>query len=248
MSFSFIVNSIADKDVDKFHNGRSKDMNLAYQPLATSEITEKEALYLSMIFLFSSFFFAWLINPLFFLLILIVDGVGYIYSMPPTRLKARPIGDILCNTAAGGIIFIAGLSIGGANMNPLVILGALVMTSIFYIPTVVTDHEFDKKAGLTTSAVYFSPKKILQAMYPLTVLLVIIALIIFLTCNLELKVFALIVIIYTIPSTLVVNMKLKEERLYIHENWILVPFTLISIASVGYGILKLFGLLILNSN
>ena len=248
MSFSFIVNSIADKDVDKFHNGRSKDMNLAHQPLATNEITEKEALYLSMIFLFSSIFFAWLINPLFFLLILIVDGVGYIYSMPPTRLKARPIGDILCNTAAGGIIFIAGLSIGGANMNPLVILGALVMTSIFYIPTVVTDHEFDKKAGLTTSAVYFSPKKILQAMYPLTVLLVIIALIIFLTCNLELKVFALIVIIYTIPSTLAVNIKLKGERLYIHENWILVPFTLISIASVGYGILKLFGLLILNSN
>jgi len=65
MSFSFIVNSIADKDVDKLHDGRSKDMNLAHQPLATSEITEKEALYLSMIFLFSSFFFAWLINPLF---------------------------------------------------------------------------------------------------------------------------------------------------------------------------------------
>jgi len=248
MSFSFIVNSIADIDVDKFHNGRSKDMNLAHQPLTTSEITKKEALYLSMIFLFSSFFFAWLINPLFFLLILIVDGVGYIYSMPPTRLKARPIGDILCNTAAGGMIFIAGLSVGGANMNPLAILGAFVMTSIFYIPTVVTDHEFDKKASLTTSAVYFSPKKILQAMYPLTVLLVIIALIIFLTYNLELKVFAFIVIIYTIPSTLVVNMKLIEDRLFIHENWILVPFTLISIASVGYGILKLFGLLILNGN
>ena len=54
MSFSFIVNSIADKDVDKLHNGRSKDMNLAHQPIATSEITEKKALYLSMIFLFLS--------------------------------------------------------------------------------------------------------------------------------------------------------------------------------------------------
>ena len=120
------------------------------------------------------------------------------------------------------------------------------MTSIFYIPTVVTDHEFDKKAGITTSAVYFSPKKILKAMYPLTVLLVIIALIILLTSNLELKIFSFIVIIYTIPATLVVNIKLKGERLFIHENWILVPFTLISIASVVYGILKLFGLLILN--
>jgi 4-hydroxybenzoate polyprenyltransferase len=246
MSFSFIVNSIADKDVDKMHNGRSKDMNLAHQSIATGEITKKEALYLSMIFLFSSIFFAWLINPLFFLLILIVDGVGYIYSMPPTRLKAKPIGDILCNTAAGGFIFIAGLSVGGANMFPLVILGAFVMTSIFYIPTVVTDHEFDKKAGIKTSAVYFSPKKTLQAMYPLTVLLVVIALIILLTSNLELKIFSFIVIIYTIPSTLIVNIRLKGERLSIHENWILVPFTLISVAAVGYGILKLFGLLILN--
>jgi 4-hydroxybenzoate polyprenyltransferase len=246
MSFSFIVNSIADKDVDKLHNGRSKDMNLAKQPIATSEITEKEALYLSMIFLFSSIFFAWLINPLFFLFILIVDGVGYIYSMPPMRLKAKPIGDILCNTAAGGFIFIAGLSVGGANVYPLVILGAFVMTSIFYIPTVVTDHEFDKKAGIKTSAVYFSPKKILQAMYPLTVLLVVIALIILLTYNLELKIFSFITIIYTIPSTLVVNIRLKGERLSIHENWILVPFTLISVAAVGYGILKLFGLLNLN--
>ena len=120
------------------------------------------------------------------------------------------------------------------------------MAAIFYIPTVVTDHEFDKKAGIKTSAVYFSPKKILQAMYPLTVLLVVIALIIFLTSNLELKIFSFIVIIYTIPSTLVVNIRLKGDRLYIHENWILVPFTLISVAAVGYGILKLFGLLILN--
>ena len=246
MSFAFIVNSIADKDVDRLHDGRSKDMNLAYQPLATSEISDKKALNLSIIFLLLSILFAGLINPLFFILILIVDGVGCIYSMPPFRLKAKPVGDILCNTIAGGVIFVAGLSIGGANFNPLIILGAFIMTCIFYIPTVVTDYEFDKKAGLKTSAVYFSPKKILQAMYPLTVLLVIIALVIFLTGNLELKIFGFVVIIYTIPSTLVVNLNLKEDRLFIHENWILVPFTLISIVSVGYGILKLFGLLILN--
>jgi len=42
MSFSFVVNALADKDVDKFHNGRSKDMNLAYQSIVTGEITEKK--------------------------------------------------------------------------------------------------------------------------------------------------------------------------------------------------------------
>ena len=247
MSFSFIVNSIADKDVDKLHNGRSKDMNLANQPLVTGEITEKKALYVGTMFLFSSLLFAWLISYLFFLLILLVDVFGYVYSMPPTRFKAKPIGDILCNALSAGVIFTAGLSIGGANMNPVMILAAFIMASIFYIPTVVTDHEFDKKVGLKTSAVFFGPKKILQAMYPLTVVLVIIALIIFLTGNLELKVVTLLVIIYTIPSTLAANMKLKGERLYIHENWILVPFALISAAFVIYGILKLSGLLIISS-
>ena len=242
MSFSFIVNALADKDVDKLHNGRAKDMNLAYQSIVTGEITENEALCLSILFLFSSIIFAWLVNTLFFVLILIVDVVGYIYSIPPIRLKARPVTDTICNTTAGGLIFVAGLSIGGANLYSLIILGAFVMTSIFYIPTVVTDFEFDKKAGISTSAVYFSPKKILQAMYPLTAFLVVIGLIILLTENLELKLIAFLMIIYTIPSTIVANRKLKGERLFIHENWILVPFVLFSAVFIIYGIFKILDL------
>ena len=41
-----MTNAIGDKEVDKFHNGRSKDMNLAHQPLVTGEITKKEGLYI----------------------------------------------------------------------------------------------------------------------------------------------------------------------------------------------------------
>ncbi len=241
MSFCFVLNAVGDKDVDKFHTGRSKDMNLAYQPLVTGEVTEKKALYLSMMFFIFSLLFAWLVNSLFFLLILIVDVLGYIYSMPPTRFKTKPIGDILCNTLAGGTIFIAGLSIGGTNMNPLAILGVFIIASNFYIPTVITDYEFDRKAGLTTSAVFFGPKKLLQMMYLLTAIAVIIWLIVFLINNLELKVLALLVIIYIIVFTLASNAKLKGERLNIHENWILVPFALMSAAFVIYGILKLLG-------
>jgi 4-hydroxybenzoate polyprenyltransferase len=239
MSFCFVLNAVGDKDVDKFHTGRSKDMNLAYQPLVTGEVTEKKALYLSIMFFIFSLLFAWLVNSLFFLLILIVDVLGYIYSMPPTRFKTKPIGDILCNTLAGGTIFIAGLSIGGTNMDPLAILGVFIIASNFYIPTVITDYEFDRKAGLTTSAVFFGPKKLLQMMYLLTAIAVIIWLIVFLINNLELKVLALLVIIYIIVFTLASNAKLKGERLNIHENWILVPFALMSAAFVIYGILKL---------
>lgn len=247
MSFCFVINAIGDKEVDKFHDGRCKDMNLANQPLVTGEITEKEALRIGMIFLFSSLLFAWLISYFFFLLMLIVDVFGYVYSMPPMRFKAKPIGDILCNVLSVVAIFIAGLSIGGANMNPVMILAVFVMASIFYIPTVVTDHEFDKKVGLKTSAVFFGPKKILRAMYLLTAVLVTIGIILFLISGIELKIFALLIIIYTIVFTLVSNIKLKGERLYLHENWILVPFALISATFIIYGILKLLGLIIISS-
>ena len=229
MSFSFILNALADKNVDKLHDGRSKDMNLAYQSIVTGEISEKNAILFSIIFLIISIVSAFFVNTLFFFLILIVDVVGYIYSMPPMRFKAKPIGDILCNSAAGGLIFIAGLSIGGENMHPLIIIGSFLMTSIFYIPTIVTDYEFDKKANLRTSAIYFTPKKLLWFMYPLTGLLIVIGLILFLLENLEIKILSALIIIYTLPSTLVANMRLKGERLIVHENWILVPFLLLSI-------------------
>jgi 4-hydroxybenzoate polyprenyltransferase len=243
MSFSFVLNALADKNVDKLHDGRSKDMNLAYQSIVTGEISEKNAILISIIFLIVSIIFAFFVNTLFFLIILIVDVVGYIYSMPPTRFKAKPIGDILCNSAAGGLIFIAGLSIGGRNMHPLIIIGAFVMTSIFYIPTIVTDYEFDKKANLRTSAIYFTPKNLLWFMYPLTALLIFIGLILFIIENLEIKILSVLIIIYTLPSTIIANMRLKGERLNVHENWILVPFLLLSILFVIYGFFKIFEVL-----
>lgn len=115
------------------------------------------------------------------------------------------------------------------------------MIVIFYIPTVVTDYEFDKKAGLKTSAIFFGPKKILRAMYPLTVILIITMLIVILTSKIELKLLAFILIIYSLVFTLISNIRLKNNRLYLHQNWILVPFAIISIAFCIYGIIKLFG-------
>ncbi|UCD13718.1 MAG: hypothetical protein JSW60_09205 [Thermoplasmatales archaeon] len=130
-------------------------------------------------------------------------------------------------------------------MNPFTILAAFIMAPIFYMPTVVTDHEFDKKVGLKTSAVVFGLKKILQAMYLLTIMLVIIRLMLFLFFNVELKMFALLIIIYTIVFTVASHSRIKEERLYLHENWILIPFALISAAFIIYGFLKLSGLIML---
>jgi 4-hydroxybenzoate polyprenyltransferase len=246
MSFSFIVNSIKDIDVDKLHDGRSKDMNLSFQPLSTGEISIKKAYIVSIFSLIISLIFGFLINQIFFYLIIIVNVIGYIYSMPPFRFKAKPISDIICNASAGGLIFIAGLNVGGDNINLLMIIGSFIMSAIFYIPTVVTDFEFDNKAGLKTSAVYFRPKRLLKGLYPLTIIFIILSIVILLTSNIELQILALIGIFYTIPSSIVVNRNIVDDRLYIHQNWILLPFGVFSIIYTFYGILKIVGLLSFN--
>lgn len=247
MSFCFIVNAFGDKDVDKFHNGRSKDMNLANQPIATGEFNEKEILFLSILFLLFSLLFALIINCLFFMIIVVVNIFGFVYSMPPIRFKAKPVGDILSNAISAGAIFTAGISVGGSNINILIILEAIIMASIFYLPTVLTDLEFDKKMGLRTSAVYFGPRKILLAMYLQTIFLIIVGLIIYLQSNIELKILVLLMIVYTLIFIFAAHSKLKGERLYLHENWILIPFTVLSATFVIYGIIKYFGWIVINS-
>lgn len=243
MSFSFILNSLSDKDVDKFHDGRAKDMDLSNQPFVTGEISEKTALFIALILVIISLFFAWLVNYLFFTLFIIANIIGYIYSMPPTRFKTKPIADILCNALAAGAALIAGLSIGGTNMNLLFILGSFIAASVFYIPTVVTDYDFDKKVGLKTSAVFFGPKKILMAMYPLTFVILAIFTFVFLTTNVELKIFSLIIIVYTLIFVIASNIKFRDGRLYAHENWIFVPFILLSVGYFIYGFLKIADLI-----
>jgi chlorophyll synthase len=243
MSFSFILNSLSDKDVDKFHDGRVKDMNLSNQPFVTGEISEKIALYIALILVIISLFFAWLVNYLFFTLFIIANVIGYIYSMPPTRFKTKPIADIQCNALAAGVALIAGFSISGTNMNLLFIIGCFIVASVFYILTVVTDYDFDKKAGLKTSAVFFGPRKILMAMYPLTFVILAIFTFVFLTTNVELKITSLIIIVYTLIFVIASNIKFKDGRLYAHENWILVPFILLSVGYFIYGFLKIADLI-----
>lgn len=243
MSFSFMLNSLADKEVDKFHDGRAKDMNLSNQPFVTGEISEKTALVIALILVIISLFFAWLVNYLFFTLFIIANIIGYIYSMPPTRFKTKPIADILCNASAAGVALIAGLSIGGTNMNLPFIVGSFIAASVFYIPTVVTDYDFDKKAGLKTSAVFFGPKKILMAMYPLIFVILAIFTYVFLTTNLELKISSLIIIIYSLIFVIASNIKFRDGRLHAHANWILVPFILLSIGYFIYGFLKIADLI-----
>ncbi len=54
LCFGFSVNALGDVDVDIYHDGRSKDMNLSRQPLVTGEISILQAKLLSLLFFIGS--------------------------------------------------------------------------------------------------------------------------------------------------------------------------------------------------
>ena len=238
MSFSFTVNAVADKDVDKFHTGKSKDMNLSAQPIVTEEIGVKSAMVLSIVFLVLSVLCANFVHWYFFMLFVILNIIGYVYSMPPFRCKAKPFWDVFCNASAGGLTFIAGVSVGGQNMDVVLFAASFLIAAIYYIPTMVTDYEFDKKAKLTTSAVTVGPRLLISVVNVMTALVVVMGVLLLLFGSVEVRMLAIILVVYMLPFVFVTNKKLDGVRLELHQNWILIPFSILSVGFVVYGFVK----------
>lgn len=91
---------------------------------------------------------------------LAVLAVGWAYSVPPLRLKARPGADVAVNAVALGAI---GQLAGWAAIRPLdgfpwvmAVLGTLVGVAL-YIPTTLADLRADRTSGYTTVAVRLGP-------------------------------------------------------------------------------------------
>ncbi len=229
MSFSFIVNAIYDKDVDRLHDGRTKDLDLSKQPLVTGEISERKAWVLAIISLIASQLFAYLINMQFFSAMLVANLIGYLYSAWP-RFKAYPLTDVICNALAAVLVFYAGVSACNSEQPLLVYISAFLLASTFYIPTAVSDYEFDKKAGLRNTPIFFGPERVLRALYPLGVVTVISWLLVFLEAeSFQLKALSGIVIPYTSLFVGIVNRRWDGVALRVTPNLILAPFALISI-------------------
>lgn len=91
---------------------------------------------------------------------LAVLAVGWAYSAPPLRLKARPGADVAVNAVALGAI---GQLAGWAAIRTLdgfpwvmAVLGTLVGAAL-YIPTTLADLRADRTSGYTTVAVRLGP-------------------------------------------------------------------------------------------
>ncbi|GAA0220292.1 hypothetical protein GCM10009527_015660 [Actinomadura nitritigenes] len=101
------------------------------------------------------------VRPAFALVTLGFLVLGWLYSVPPIRLKDRPGFDVATNAAGvGGFALVAGWTVVRPIEGfPWVMAaeGVLVATAL-YVPTTVTDYRADLASGYRTIAVRLGPR------------------------------------------------------------------------------------------
>ena len=247
--FAFALNFYADRDTDRYHDGIQKDFNLPRQPLVSGEVTEQECKAFCIVTLLVAIALSFLVSSLFALLVILAFlAGGVLYSHPKIRLKAKPVGDILCISSLGVLAPSAGYLLGAGELpTSLMMLFWFLVTATGYIATVVSDYEFDVKAKLRTSAVFFGQGRLLKVMVVGCLFSLVIAFFIF-TGNYPpgTRYFVVFAGAVLIALTAAVWRSLKPPRMHIpiissHGRWVFVAPGIISLLFLCYASLKLFG-------
>jgi len=148
------VNDIADRDSDR-RNKRKGGIHGAiledHETKALSSIIGWTAVLGPLCFLLIG-------RPLNALLLLVLTGISYVYSVRPWRLKVRPLADTLCNAAGAVCIFMTGYwanqSLGSAQPPAAHILAVIFLfTAGVHALGAVADYTADKASGDNTISV-----------------------------------------------------------------------------------------------
>ncbi|KPJ51858.1 MAG: hypothetical protein AMJ37_04005 [Dehalococcoidia bacterium DG_18] len=254
--FAFALNFYSDRDTDKYHDGVQKDFNLSQQPMLTGEVTERECKAFCLVALLVAIALGFLVSSLFALLVILAClAGGILYSHPKIRLKAKPVGDILCISALGVLVPSAGYLLGvGVLPPPLMMLLWFLVTATGYTASVMSDYEFDLKAGLRTSAVFFGQGRLLKVMVVGCILSLVVAFFIFFMFSeyylLGTRLFAVLTAAGLIALTAVVWRALRPPRMHLpvfssRGHWVFIAPGAASLAFICYAAFHILGLNIL---
>ncbi|MEE8471050.1 MAG: UbiA family prenyltransferase [Dehalococcoidia bacterium] len=252
--FAFALNFYSDRDTDSYHDGVQKDFNLRQQPMVTGEISVKEFKIFSVATLLSSIALGFLVSNLFgALVILACLAGGVLYSHPRIRLKAKPVGDILCIASLGLLAPSSGYVLGAGELpTALMMLFWFFVTATGYIPTVMSDFEFDVRAGLRTSAVVFGQSGLLKAMAVGSLLCLVLSVFVFRSDFYPegTKGFSVFAVTVLVVFTAVVWRSLKPPKLHMplissSRPWVFVAVGIalpgiITLLFLAYGFLKIY--------
>ena len=241
--FASTLNFYADVAADRSFEGRFKDMDLRKQPFVTGEMGSAEtaavfavsglgcvALSLLVGYRFAAF---WIPFPV---------VVGFLYSHPWVRLKARPVTDIICNILGMGFALFAGLSLGGSiRPSVMFMVWGSVFIAIVYIPTVVNDAPFDQAAGYRTSAVFFGPGRLLYSTVPLLVASIPLAVLLAASSSepWQFRIAAPLGSALAMAGVAVVIHQWRPPRVELNPNLVLIPMDLLVVFFLAYGFIRI---------
>jgi chlorophyll synthase len=144
-------NDAHDLDTDRL-NPRKVD-----SPLVAGRISAHETNRIGWIAGFLTVLVAALVGPLFMLGAAATVLLGWAYSAPPLRLKARPGADVTVNAGSVGVIGPLGgwVAITGttAGFPWLLSLIGVLAAAALYLPTTASDLAADRATGIRTAAV-----------------------------------------------------------------------------------------------
>jgi len=247
--FAFALNFYSDRDVDRYHDGWQKDIKLSQQPLLTGEVTARECRAFCLFAFLLAIAFGWLAGALVALLVFAACLIGGIlYSHPFVRLKGKPIGDIVCMSCLSAILFSTGYAVAREAMPswPMFLFFSL-FSAIVYIPTVVSDYEYDSQAGLRTSAVIFGQRNLMKAIWVIYVCALPVAwLLISGPYPLGSKIFVIIACATSAFYVAIGWRSLKPPRLIVpmlsrRPRQTIVSFGTIALLFLGWGLFNVFG-------
>jgi chlorophyll synthase len=92
--------------------------------------------------------------------------LGWLYSAPPVRLKARPGADVAANAVVVGVFGpVAGWSLHRpvTEYPPVMVVLGVLLAAALYLPTTVLDRAADQAAGYRTAAVHWTPQACYRA-------------------------------------------------------------------------------------
>lgn len=153
MGGTYILNQVMDRDTDRL-NKKLFLLSEGYIPVRHAYI-EMAVLWLAGLVL-SAFF-----DITFFLFVLISLILGVLYSLPPIKLKGKPLLDTLSNGIGYGMINFA---VGWLIVKPftwtmfIVFLPYFLSICAVFMNTTIVDRLGDERAGEKTTAVFLGAR------------------------------------------------------------------------------------------
>jgi homogentisate phytyltransferase/homogentisate geranylgeranyltransferase len=161
----FIVglNQIYDIEIDK--------INKPYLPLASDELSIKQAKIIVSLSLILCIFFAALVNIYLIITVILGVSIGSLYSMPKTRFKTKPFLASFSISFVRGVLgniglyfsYKSSLAITKSNIEIVIIFLTIFVLINAYVIAIfkdIPDIEGDKKYNVITFSVRLGQKKI----------------------------------------------------------------------------------------